>query len=154
MWLYYCLSNLIEVSLFLWRLSDLCSPQSLLISWKKRRERMESGRREGTSSRWWGALLFLWSSPALPQHPLGSQSWIQPFLKVSAQLTTEPSSWILPLPTTHLSLPPKPLLIASLIHYVFLQIPAEQLQVCESKLEAKDKDVEKTGLHSNKESNP
>ena len=44
--------------------------------------------------------------------------------------------------------------IASLIHYVFLQIPAEQLQVCESKLEAKDKDVEKAGLHSNKESNP
>lgn len=38
--------------------------------------------------------------------------------------------------------------------YVFLQISAEQLQVCESKLEAKDKDVEKTGLHSSKESNP
>lgn len=32
------------------------------------------------------------------------------------------------------------LVIASLIH-VFLQIPAEQLQVCEAKLEAKDKDV-------------
>ena len=44
-------------------------------------------------------------------------------------------------------------MIASFIHYGFPQISAEQLQVCESKLEAKDKDAEKTGLHSSKENN-
>ena len=46
------------------------------------------------------------------------------------------------------------LCVASFIHYCFLQISDEQLQVCESKLEAKDKDVGKTGLHSSKENHP